>query len=182
MTDFITIKDLANEIGIDRSNLRKYVLALGIEPLNVRTPESRGQITLAFTPEDAQFIREKRKDQGFSFDKPLSSHEHNGNGAFYVIQIIPEFEPNRVKLGFASNAESRLQAHKTSAPTAKLVKTWDCKRSWEDVAMISATRTGCKLITNEVFLCDNLDELCNRISTFFEQMPPLDFKIDRIEI
>lgn len=181
MTDFVTLKDLSNELGIDKSNLRKYILAQGIEPFNVRTPESRGQITLAFSPEDAQFIRDIRKDQGFSSSKILSSKDRNGNGLFYVIQIIPEFDPNRVKLGFANNAETRLQAHKTSAPTAKLVKTWHCKRSWEDVTMISATRIECKLVANEVFLCDNLDNLCRRIDTFFEQLPPLDFKIDCID-
>ncbi len=180
MADFVTIKDLSDELGIDKSNLRKFILAQGIEPLNVRTPESRGQLTLALAPEEAQAIRDIRMAQGFSPNEARNPREYNGNGVFYVIQIIPEFEPNRVKLGFASNVENRLQAHKTSAPTATLVQTWDCKRHWEDVAMASATRSGCKLIANEVFLCDDLDKLLERIDSFFDQMPDLIFKIDRV--
>jgi hypothetical protein len=36
-------------------------------------------------------------------------------GYFYIIQIVPEALPNRVKIGFADNVEKRLNEHRTAA-------------------------------------------------------------------
>lgn len=171
MPNFVTLKSLAEEVRIDKSNLRKYILEKvpEVEFIKVRTPETRGQITLALTIEDAEIVRQVRESAGFTTDKlPVVK---NGSGVFYIIQVIPELDPGRVKLGFASGINARLQAHKTVAPTAKLIKTWDCKRTWEAAILASATREGCELIASEVFKCDSLDGLIKRIDTFFEQMP-----------
>ena len=53
----ITLKELAEELGIDRSNLRKYVVAEGISTFTVRKLSSRGQKMLALLPEDANRVR-----------------------------------------------------------------------------------------------------------------------------
>ena len=53
----ITLKELAQELSMDRSNLRKYVVAEGIPTFEVRNLVSRGQKTLALTPEDADKVR-----------------------------------------------------------------------------------------------------------------------------
>jgi hypothetical protein len=64
-----------------------------------------------------------------------------------------------VKLGFADDAGARLTQQRTAAPTAKLLKTWPCKRSWE-FTVIDALPTGsCKLILNEVCECLGLARL-----------------------
>ena len=173
MPNFTILKDLANELGIDKSNLRKYILekVSEVEFIKVRTPETRGQVTLALTIEDAEIVRQTRESAGFTTDKlPVIK---NGSGVFYVIQVIPELDPGRVKLGFASGINARLQAHRTVAPTAKIIKTWDCKRTWESAALASATREGCELIASEIFKCDSLDGLIERIDMFFEQMPDI---------
>ena len=170
--DFVTLKDLAQELGKDRSNLRKYILSHGFTFLPVRTPESRGQMTLALTLEDAESIREIRAREGF-VPGTASIITDNGQGWFYVIQIVPDLAPNRVKLGFSGNVDARLQAHRASAPTAYLVRMWPCKRTWERAVMDSATRTGCKLIANEVFECDDIDNLVARCGDFFSLMPDI---------
>lgn len=84
--------------------------------------------------------------------------------------MIPEFDPNRVKIGFAYNVEKRMQEHKISSPTAKLFKYWPCKRSWDQSAMDSITRTDCKLIMNEVYEGD-IEEFVKRGDDFFAVMP-----------
>ena len=53
----ITLKELAEELGMDRSNLRKYVVAAGISTLRVRKLSGRGQRMLALVPEDADRVR-----------------------------------------------------------------------------------------------------------------------------
>jgi hypothetical protein len=168
MAEYVTLKDLSAEFGLDRSNLRKYLLANDFEFVKVRTAESGHQLTLALTLEDAEAARTLRENEGY-FRKTIVIE--NGYGYFYIIQLVPEFDPLRVKLGFASNVDTRLQAHRTAAPTAKLIKAWRCKKIWEQTAIDSITRCDCKLIMNEVFTCDSIDALVERTDRFFEIMP-----------
>jgi hypothetical protein len=166
--EYITLTQLAVELGLDRSNMRKYVLKNGFSPVRVRTPESRAQLTLAVTKDEAEIIRALRQNEGYSNTvKPVNG----ANGHFYIIQVVPEFAPHRVKLGFASDTQARLDAHRTSAPTAKLIKSWPCKRSWEVCAITSVTRDGCTLVANEVYDCDDLKNLVKRGDDFFRIMP-----------
>ena len=165
--EYVSVKQLAQELGLDSSNTRKYVLSQGYSFLKQRTPDSRGQLANVLTKEDAEAIKALREEQGFTGNAVANSAE----GWFYIVLIVPELDPLRVKLGFASDARNRLQAHRTVAPTATLVKAWPCKRAWEQAAMDSVTRLGCQLIASEVFQCDNLDALIERCESFFELMP-----------
>lgn len=166
----VLLKDLAQELGLDKSNVRRYVLKQGVEFLKVRTSETRGQQTLALSEEDANFIRERRRAEGFSSPEPVIS---NGEGWFYVVQLVPELKPGRIKLGFAKDAENRLRAHRTSAPTAEVLKTWPCKRAWEGTVVDCITQKGCKSFSTEVFDCENLDRLIELAEAFFRLMPVL---------
>lgn len=170
-SDFVTLKDLAQELGKDRSNLRKYIMSHGFTFLHVRTPESRGQVTLALTPEDAESVREIRSREGFVIGNESGIVFGSGQGWFYIVQVVPDLAPNRVKLGFSGNVDARLQSHKTAAPTARLVSAWPCKRIWERAIVDSVTRTGCQLLANEVFECDNVDDLVSRCEAIFALMP-----------
>ena len=149
--------------------MRKYVLKHGFTPVTIRTPESRAQLTLALTAEDAESIRALRQSQGFGAG--TQSGDNGLAGSFYVVQVVPELAPNRVKLGFATDALARLSAHRTSAPTAQLVKAWPCHRSWEPCAITSMSRIDCRLIVNEVYECDDLAALIARGDDFFALMP-----------
>jgi hypothetical protein len=94
-------------------------------------------------------------------------------GSFYIIQLVPEALPNRVKIGYADNVDQRLNEHRTAAPTAKLLKAWPCKRSWDYAAMDSITREECKLVLNEVYEGD-IKGLLERAEQFFALMPDPD--------
>ena len=170
MSEYVTLSELSTELGLDKSNLRKYVLRAGFDFVKVRTPESKAQLTLALTAEDAEAVRELRQEQGFCGTlRPIE----NGKGWFYVVQVIPEYDPNRVKLGFATDANTRLASHRTAAPTAVLVKAWPCRASWEVTAIASVTRDGCTLVANEVYTCDDPAALVARGDMFFAIMPNL---------
>jgi len=166
--EYVTVKELARELGLDRSNMRKYVLAAGFDPVKVRTPESKGQLTLALSEDEAELVRAKRESEGYLGIRAVGD---DGKGSFYIIQLIPELIPGRVKLGFAGDVGARLRAHRTAAPTAELVRSWPCRKAWEVAAIASVTREGCEFISNEVFDCDDLNTLVSRADDFFALMP-----------
>lgn len=169
LPEYVSIKQLADELGLDRSNMRKYVIKHGFNLVNIRTADSRGQLTLALTADDAEAVRALRESQGFCFKSCIP--QCNDDGYFYVVQVIPEFDPNRVKLGFTNDIMGRLDAHRTAAPTAQLSKHWNCHRTWEVAAAASITREDCHLIANEVYECGSLDTLLIRADDFFAIMP-----------
>lgn len=168
MSDYVTLKELADILGLDRSNARKLVLKYGFTPLRLRTKESGNQVSLALTKEDADRLLEIRNAQGFSATpKPMNDDA----GYFYVIQLIPEYNPNRVKLGFAVDVQARFQTHRTSAPTAVLLGFWPCRFTWEKAAIASITRIESANLVNEVYECENIERLLERVQTFFALMP-----------
>ena len=77
-----------------------------------------------------------------------------------------------MKLGFGSSVEERLRSHKTSAPYAKVLKYWPCKKLWEKTAIESIT-VGCEQIYTEVFLAEDIGNVVARAENFFDLMPDL---------
>lgn len=170
MSEYVSLKQLAETLGMDRSHARRFVLRLGYKPVKRRTAESGNQLALAVTAKEAEGIVQTRKERGFL----ASEHDAipNEYGVFYAVQLVPDLDPRRVKLGFASTIEERLSQHRTAAPTATVLKTWVCRRSWERAAMDSLTQ-GFHHIGGEVYECGDLDELRGRGDAFFALMPTL---------
>ena len=166
--EYMTLSSLANELGLDRSNLIKYVKKHGIETHKRRTADSRGQLTLAVTHSQADQVRQMRQQEGFGVEAvaPISD-----SGEFYIIQLVPELDPRRLKLGFAENVNVRLAQHRTAAPTAKVLKSWPCKRAWEKTVMDALTIRWCRLIQSEVFECDSYENLLRVADELFGILP-----------
>jgi len=164
----MSIKHLAEKLGMDRSHARRYVLNLGFRPQKRRTPDSGNQLTLTITAEEAEAIIKHRTDQGFPEQGKAVESEA---GMFYVIQLVPELDPKRIKLGFAIDLNDRLVQHRTAAPTSKVLKSWPCKRCWEVTVMDCLSSTACRHILNEVFECDDLDALVTRGDEIFRILP-----------
>ena len=175
MDDFVMLSALAKEFQIDKSNLRKYILKMGITFHKIRSRESKGQPALAVSVDDANVIRAKRDAEGFmSTPRPVVTNA----GVFYIMQLIPELDATRIKLGFAESIQDRLAQHQTSAPTAKLVKAWACKRSWEGTVIDCLVSSGCRLLTNEVYECDDIEEIIARGNKLFALLPSPDNQIE----
>lgn len=166
--EFVSLKQLAETIGLDRSNTRKYVLKLGIKPHKRRTSDSRNQLTLALTKNEAERIIGERETKGFTSSANIVKSE---TGVFYVIQLVPELDPRRIKLGFAINLNERLGQHKTAAPTATVLRSWPCRRAWELTVMDSLSDANCRLILNEVFECNDIPALLRRGDEIFALLP-----------
>jgi hypothetical protein len=153
---------------MDRSHARRYVMKLGYSFHKRRTPDSGSQLTLCVTSAEADEITSQRQDKGFLASTVVAISDV---GVFYVIQLVPDLDPKRLKLGFAESLEQRLSQHRTAAPTARVLRAWPCKRPWELTAIDALTREGCRLILNEVFKCDNPDTLIKRGDAFFNMLP-----------
>jgi len=164
----VSLKELARTLGMDRSHARRYVLGLGYRPVKQRTADSGNQLALAVTRDQADEIVKRRREQGFpsSGGQPVDQ-EH---GYFYVVQLVPDLEPRRVKLGFAISIPDRLSQHRTAAPTASVLRQWPCRGAWE-AAALDCLAQGCRRVGPEVFDCDDLDRLTERGDSFFRVMP-----------
>lgn len=171
--EYVSIKDLAKRLGMDRSHARRYVLKLGYSFHKRRTPDSGSQLTLCVTCAEADEISSQRADRGFTASTVVAGSDV---GVFYVIQLVPDLDPKRLKLGFAESLEQRVSQHRTAAPTARVLRAWPCKRPWEMTAMDALTREGCRLILNEVFECDDPEELAKRGDAFFRMLPAPDVR------
>lgn len=173
--NFVSIKQLAADLGMDRSHARRYVLGLGLKPKKRRTADSGNQQTLTLTSEEAAYVKKKRDEEGFlGSTKPIEKEV----GVFYVIQLVPELDPNRIKLGFAENVSQRLAQHRTSAPTATVLKSWPCKRSWEGTIIDALCAIGGKLILNEVFEFTDINKMLSHADSLFEMLPLPDKKME----
>lgn len=166
--EYISIKHLAEKLGMDRSHTRRYVLKLGFKPKKRRTSDSGNQLTLTVTAQEADSILKHREDQGFTGKAAIVESE---TGCFYIIQLVPELDPRRIKMGFANDLNDRLCQHRTSAPTAKVLKSWPCKRSWEVAVMDCLSSVACRHILNEVFECEDLSGLVRRGDEVFQLFP-----------
>ena len=171
MASFRTYKEIADELGVSidtiRRNVRNQKNALNLEPQKQKTPSSKGALVACLTSDDAEKLIRFYKSRGSS----KSDIDNNRNyGYFYIIQLIPEFQPDRVKIGFADDVNKRFKEHQTASPTAKLLGYWPCKRAWDQAAMDSISRTGCRLVLNEVYEGD-IEEFIKRAEQFFEIMP-----------
>lgn len=100
----------------------------------------------------------------------VSTTQPDVGGVFYLIQLEPEHDPGRFKLGFATNIEEGLRSHKTAAPFSKVLKTWPCKLLWEKTAIECASQ-GCVRLHTEVFRTESIDEVQSRCEQFFKLMP-----------
>ncbi len=171
MTSYRTYKEIANEICVSidtvRRNVRSQKKELKLEPKKRKTPLSKGALVECLSFDDAEKIIRFYKTKGTT---KLDLNNNRNYGFFYLIQLIPEFQPNRVKIGFADDVDKRFKEHQTSSPTSKLLGYWPCKRAWDQAIMDSITRTDCKLVLNEVYEGD-IQGFKDRADEFFRIMP-----------
>jgi hypothetical protein len=172
--EYVTLKDFADRLGLDRSSARKWLLAAsraeGIEPVNIRPPGAGGQSSLAWSAADAARLMERRVQAGFIVgEKPGTVPAvPNGKGFIYLIQLVPEYAPGRIKIGFADTVDRRLREHMTAAPTATVLKSWPARLSWEGMALNAVASVASRRLSAEVFEVPDLDAAVTRLDRLFE--------------
>ena len=117
--ELISVMEIAKTHGKHRQSIHKLLRRLGIETTKINTEESRGQLATFITKEDYELIRDELTK---SKSDNTKTEDANGPGYFYVIQLEPEHDPGRIKVGFATSVNDRLRKHKTAAPFSKVIK------------------------------------------------------------
>ncbi len=169
--EWISVKDAAAELGKSKQHLFKILKRLGIESVKSKSPDSHGQKIAYISNQDYQLLREHLDSPAVS--DSASELSPSAHGYFYLIQLEPNHDPGRFKVGFATSVEERLRSHRTAAPLSELVKAWPCKLLWEKTA-IDAVTVGCERLYTEVFRTDSLQQVETRCQDFFDLMPSLE--------
>ena len=184
MAEYLTLDQVAETIGVEVTTVRRALKSIqfttGIEILKGKA-QGRSRRALCVSDNHAQLIiehfRSRQLQTSFASNaEPSVNLSSNGYGFFYIIQLVPELAPNRVKIGYTDNLDTRLKEHQTSAPTAKLIKSWRCKRAWDKAVMDSITRSDCHHVMNEVYE-GNIEAFVLRADGFFNVMPEKNSKI-----
>ena len=164
MEEFYSLRDVAKEIGVTYQTVKSRTELLEIEVVQIQNDKNSYQSSIRI----ADLARLKDS---------LANKSHSENGFFYIIALIPEYNRGRLKVGFASNVEERLGQHRTAAPTAELVRSWPCKRSFEKTIIAALSSLG-KQVRNEVYDFDNVDLIVSKAETLFSLLnitPPNSF-------
>ncbi len=177
--NLISVKEFAEAKGLRRQTVFKVLKRLGIEPSKSKGGSAhRGQTISYITENDAHMVLDAlastRNYMGRheSEDLDLPDATLYDVGVFYLLRLEPEHDPNRFKVGFASNLNERLRQHRCSAPYTQLVRTWPCRRLWEKTA-IECVTDGCERLHTEVFRTQSFEAIEAKCSQFFALMPKL---------
>lgn len=176
--DLIAVRDVAAEHGKHKQTLFKVLKRLGIETTKQRAATGKNQLVAYITQDDYQRLSaeflvlnngadpEEGEVEGAEGLVPVEE------GIFYLIQLEPDLDPGRFKVGFAASLPERLRHLRCSAPFACLVLSWPCRRLWEKTA-IECVSHGCQRLHTEVFRTTSLDDVVRRCEGFFAIMPPI---------
>ena len=177
--DLISVIDLATQHGKRKQSIFKILKRLGIEAKKRPGTNNRGQIIAYITNDEARLVVDDltsgRTSAEFESESDGSVPEVllAEQGVFYLLQLEPNHDPGRLKVGFATSLAERLRKHRCSAPLTTVVRTWPCKRLWEQTA-IDCVADGCEeRLSREVFRTASLESVIAKCERFFELMPKL---------
>jgi len=174
----IAIVDLADDLQVRKQRIFKILSRLGIRPTQRREASRGNQNVATVSHSEAAAIRTEIERSAAS---PANDGSRFGStaafaaddvGFFYLIQLEPEHDAGRFKVGFTMDLDGRLQKHRCSAPFANYVRTWPCKRVWERAAIDCATNQ-CEQLHTEVFRAASLSQVGDHAEAFFSMMPAL---------
>lgn len=174
--ELISVIDTANQLGKSKQTIFKIIRRLGIKPLKCRDSASRNQMISYITQEELCRVSNEVNPSTGKIVVNASDADSNDtlfsteNGVFYLVQLEPNHDPGRFKVGFAANMSERLRQLRCSAPFASIIKTWYCKRLWERTA-IDCVTVNCNQLHTEVFRTKSIDIVASKCEQFFGIMP-----------
>ena len=175
----LAIVDLADELQIRKQTIFKVVKRLRIQTQDRRESTRGNQKVATVTRLEAIAItnelRQARSSGSVGIKTSLNSAGdflNNEIGFYYLIQLEPEHDPKRFKVGFTTELQGRLRKHLCSAPFAKYVKHWPCRRGWERTATDCIT-DKCEHLREEVYRALSIEDVIILAERFFTLMPDL---------
>ena len=128
MPEYVQLMQVAKRIGVDPTTVRRLIQRVG-EDLGIEVEQRRGNTsnakwTYCVSPENADKLvayYESQRGGPLSEQDDVLEGEFQRFGFFYIIQLVPEALPNRVKIGYTDNLEKRLAELFASKETRTLV-------------------------------------------------------------
>ena len=118
MPETIRLSELARRLGVGIDTIRPQVQKLGDDLGITPQRESRSSRAQCVSADDAnKLIRLLQRDGISILTQPLREKRQvpfSGYGYFYLIQLIPELFPERIKIGYTDDLETRLREHQDS--------------------------------------------------------------------
>ena len=164
----VSVLQIADKLDKRKQHVFKVIRRLGIEKKLKKSATARGQRIAYVTREDYKRIKEYFSAAGD--EATYDTVDSDTGGVFYIIQLEPEHDPGRIKLGFATNIDERLRSHRTAAPFSKVLETWPCKLLWEKTAIECAAQ-DCERLHTEIFRAKSIEAVQERCEQFFTLMP-----------
>lgn len=185
--DLIAVRDIAAEHGKLKQTVFKVLKRLGIESTKQRASSGKNQLVAYITQDEYQRLSAELLVINNGTDTEDGAVEGTEGctpveeGVFYLVQLEPELDPGRFKVGFAASLPERLRHLRCSAPFAAVLKSWPCRRLWEKTA-IDCVSVGCERLHTEVFRAASLDEVVVRCEGFFAIMPPVQARGNSVSV
>jgi hypothetical protein len=174
--ELISVIDVAHRHHKKKSTVFRVLKRLGITPHKRRDSSSGNQLVAYITIAEAERVGQELL-AGANRLPQVSAHNQGSDefvsaeiGVFYLIQLEPDHDSGRFKVGFAANMSERLRALRCSAPFAAVLQQWPCRRLWEKTA-IDCVSAGCEQLHTEVFRTASLEHVIARCQQFFDLMP-----------
>lgn len=127
--ELISIVDLARQLGKRKQTVFKILRRMRIEPKRLKSSDGRGQLLSYITAAESRLIaaevRVKLDTQGDEAEASPTAVLADEQGVFYLLELEPEHDPGRFKVGFALSLAERLRTLRCAAPFAKVVQGWD---------------------------------------------------------
>ena len=173
----VSFTELAQQLNVDSVTVRRLIERYGSRlKISIKKEQSKTSNANYLSRDDAQLLVTYYESLRSSItENSMVEAAIRDYGVFYVIQLVPEVIPDRIKIGYTDNLEKHLVEHRIAAPTARVLGLWPCKREWDYTAIESITREGCALVLNEVFEGEP-DGFVRRAEAFFELMPKPDIE------
>lgn len=168
-SDLISVAEAAKILGRDRRSLFKVLKRLNIEKRLIKSEEARGQAAAYISIEEFETLQNHLEEAVPTLGN--QGDDSKAGGYFYIIQLEPELDPLRLKLGFATSVEDRVRKHKTAAPFSTVLGYWPCKLLWEKT-VIDCLTVGSEKVHTEVFRVEDVDDTIRKAEAFFGMMPP----------
>ena len=175
--ELISVIDVAQHLGRRKGHVFKVLSRLRIEPTKRRSSASKNQLISYISQEELQRVAVEMqtaptRDEADAGEVDGDDFVSVEFGVFYLIQLEPEYDPGRFKVGFAASMPERLRQLRCSAPFATIIQAWPCRRLWERTA-IDSVAAGCERLHTEVFRSGAVGEVIARCERFFAVMPPV---------
>lgn len=172
--EIISVIDAAAQLGTRKQQLFKIIKRLGLSTIKQRNSGHKNQVISYITKDDFDLIgNHMAAGQEESEQRGAASTFQVDRGVFYLIQLEPDHDPGRFKVGFASNLPERLRDHRCSAPFATVVATWPCLLLWEKTAIDCITQS-CEKLHTEVFRTDDISRVKETAEKFFALLPDVE--------